>query len=103
MSVACPKCQEPNPDAARFCRKCHTPLSYVCPACKHTQPHGGTCDACGVDFLKFGMMQLGHLQTTLASERRRATTQISVVKEIVLAIVTGGFSLLRLLRGRSGK
>lgn len=96
MSEACPKCREENTDDARFCRRCHTPLSYACPACKHTQRHGGTCDACGVDFLTHAMMQLDQLKTTLDSQRGRAATQTTVLKEVVLAVATGGFSLRRL-------
>jgi hypothetical protein len=103
MTETCPKCREPNADDARFCRRCHTPLRYICPACKATQRHGGTCDACGVDFLKFSMIQLERLKTTLGTERGRAATQASVVKEIILALATGGFSLLRLFRHRGAK
>ena len=98
MSAVCPKCQEQNTDQARFCRRCHTPLSYVCPACKHVQTHGGACDACGVDFLKYSLTQMEQLKTTLAKERRRTTTTAAVLREAVFAVFSGGLSLLRLLR-----
>lgn len=103
MSETCPKCHEANADDARFCRRCHAPLSYVCPACKAVQRHGGTCDTCGVDFTKHAMMQLDRLKTTLETERGQITKQTSVAKEIMLAVGTGGFSLLRLLFRRSAR
>jgi len=100
MSVTCPKCSEENVDAARFCRRCHMTISFVCPACRAVQRHGGTCDACGVDFLKYGMIQMDRLKATLEKERGQITKQTSVAKEIMLAVATGGFSLLRLLYRR---
>ncbi len=100
MSVGCPKCRHDNPETVRFCTRCHTPLRYVCPACAHVQAHGGTCDACGVDFFKFGMAQLA--QVTLREEGQSARMQrrAGVFREVVLALLTGGLSLLKFLRPR---
>jgi zinc-ribbon domain len=51
--MECPKCASKARDTARFCPRCHATLRYECPACFHQQVHGGSCDKCGVDFLKY--------------------------------------------------
>ena len=100
MSIACHKCGQSNPDSVRFCTKCHFPLRFVCPACAHTQRVGGTCEACGVDFEKYGLTQLSRVKLESERETARLQKQTSVFREVVLAFATGGFSLLKFLRSR---
>src|SRR5580698_8054978 len=49
----CPKCGATAREVARFCQRCHMTLRFSCPACKNEQRTGGTCEKCGVDFLKY--------------------------------------------------
>jgi len=49
----CPKCGAEARDIARFCPRCHATLRYQCPSCGHEQRHGGECEKCGVNFLKY--------------------------------------------------
>jgi methionyl-tRNA synthetase len=100
MSIACHKCGQSNPDSVRFCTKCHFPLRFVCPACAHTQRVGGTCEACGVEFEKHGLTQLSRMKLESERETARLQKQTSVFREVILAIATGGFSLLKYLRSR---
>jgi len=100
MSIACHKCGQSNADSVRFCTKCHFPLRFVCPACAHTQRVGGTCEACGVQFEKYGLTQLSRMKLESERETARLQKQTSVFREVVLAIATGGFSLLKYLRPR---
>ena len=100
MSIACHKCGQSNADSVRFCTTCHFPLRFVCPACAHTQRVGGTCEACGVQFEKYGLTQLSRMKLESERETARLQKQTSVFREVVLAIATGGFSLLKYLRPR---
>jgi len=100
MSIACHKCGQSNPDSVRLCTKCHFPLRFVCPACAHTQRVGGTCEACGVEFEKYGLTQLSRMKLESERETARLRKQTSVFREVILAIATGGFSLLKYLRSR---
>ena len=100
MSIACDKCGQSNLDSVRFCTKCHFPLRFVCPACAHTQRVGGTCEACGVEFEKYGLTQLSRMKLESEREKARLQKQTSVFREVILAIATGGFSLLKYLRSR---
>lgn len=96
----CPKCGRANPDAAQFCLQCHTPLRYVCPACKHVQLQGGKCEQCGVDFAKYAAMLVFQGQSQVQQERQRVKARNSIIKQILLLPVTGGWSLLSYLRSR---
>ena len=98
--MQCPKCRQDNPEKAQYCVRCHTPLSYTCPACKHVQAQGGKCDTCGVDFAKYSAMLIFSAKDAAARERERTRTQTGIVKQILLLPITGGFSLLKYLRER---
>ena len=100
MSVACHKCGQSNTDNVRFCTTCHFPLRFVCPACAHTQRTGGTCEACGVEFEKYSLTQLSRMKLESERETARLKKQSTVLREVILAIATGGFSLLKYLRSR---
>ena len=92
--IPCPKCAAPNRERVQFCIRCHTPLRVVCPACAHGQEAGTTCEKCGVDFEKYGLMKLAALQTELEQGRRRSVKRTALAKAILLAPVTLGWSLL---------
>ena len=98
--MLCPKCRQENPEKAQYCVRCHTPLSYTCPACKHVQTHGGKCDQCGVDFVKYSAMLLFSAKDAAARERERTRAQTSIIKQIVLLPITGGISLVKYLLGQ---
>lgn len=100
MSVACQKCGQENQDTVRFCTTCHFPIRFVCPACAHTQRQGGLCEKCGVEFATYGMAQLSRLKVESERETARMKKQSATFREVVLAVATGGFSLLKYLRFR---
>jgi double zinc ribbon protein len=100
MSAECSRCRQVNPEAARFCSRCHTPLRFTCPACGHVQDHAGACDACGVDFLKHGLVQFGRMQAEAARERDRDRRRHELLRQLALVPLTGGLSLLKYLRNR---
>ena len=100
MSLACSKCGQSSPDSARFCVRCHFPLRFVCPACKHEQQSGSVCETCGVEFAKYGMAQLSQMQVQMERETGRMKKRNTMFREILLAFATGGASLLKYLRPR---
>lgn len=96
--MQCPKCRQENPEKAQYCVRCHTPLSYTCPACKNVQAQGGKCDKCGVDFAKYSAMLIFSAKDAAAREHERTRAQTGIIKQILLLPITGGFSLLKYLR-----
>ncbi len=43
----CPSCSNPNPDGARFCNECATPLAGLCPSCGTENPPAAKfCNQC---------------------------------------------------------
>jgi uncharacterized membrane protein YvbJ len=97
--MQCPKCRQENPEHAQFCVRCHTPLSYTCPACKHVQAHGGQCEQCGVDFAKYSALLVFTAQETASQARERTRARTSIVRQIILLPITGGISLVKYLLG----
>jgi PHP family Zn ribbon phosphoesterase len=95
--MQCPKCQQDNAAAAQFCTRCHTPLRYTCPACKHVQTHGGRCDECGVDFAKYAAMLIFSAQDTARRDHERTRERTSYLKQLLLLPITGGISLVKFL------
>ena len=98
--MQCPRCGQANPETAQFCTRCHAPLRYTCPACKHVQAQGGKCEKCGVDFAKYSAMLIFSAKDAAVGERERTRAQTGIVKQILLLPITGGFSLLKYLRER---
>ena len=48
--MKCPKCQFANPEGARFCNECGSPLDITCPKCGKANPPGSKfCNGCGHD------------------------------------------------------
>jgi len=100
--MRCAKCGTDNPETHQFCARCHAPVRFNCPACKHTQDHGGRCDRCGVDFVKYAMMLVsqGQANTQQARDRKRGRNEI--VWQVLLLPITGGWSLLKYLKRSTG-
>lgn len=96
--MRCAKCGHDNPDTNQFCLRCHAPTRFTCPACKHTQDHGGHCDQCGVDFIKYATMLVFQGQTSTQQARLRKKGRGEVIRQILLLPITGGWSLLKYLR-----
>jgi predicted amidophosphoribosyltransferase len=69
--MQCPKCKTENSDAITYCVRCHTPLKYTCPACKHVQLQGGTCEKCGVDFAKYAAMLVFQARDAAQASRKK--------------------------------
>jgi hypothetical protein len=98
--MQCPKCKQENPETVVYCLRCHTPLKYTCPACRHVQPHGGSCEKCGVDFAKYAAMLAFRARDEAAAQRRRAKARTTVWRQVVLLPITGGLSLVKFLLGK---
>ena len=95
--MRCPKCSQENTDAAQYCSRCHAPLRFVCPACKHVQTHGDKCEKCGVDFAKYAGMMMFQVKTQADKEHERLRQRAGFFKQILLLPITGGLSLLHYL------
>ncbi len=94
----CPKCGGDNRDEIQFCLRCHAPLRYTCPACRHVQDHGGQCDQCGVDFLKYAAMMVFNAQEQAQLERHSSLHRSNLFKQILLLPLTGGLSIMSFIR-----
>jgi len=98
--MQCPKCKAENAETLTFCVRCHTPLKYTCPSCKHVQFHGGTCEKCGVDFAKYAAMLVFQAKDTAQAVRRKAQGRSALLKQILLLPITGGLSLIKYFVGK---
>lgn len=98
--VKCPKCATPAGDLARFCPRCHATLRYECPACKHQQLQGGTCEKCGVDFLKYITAMLAAEKSKAEAAHERVEKRSHLMRNLMLSPFNMGIPLIRdLLRG----
>lgn len=93
----CPKCGAEVRDIARFCRRCHATLRYACPACKHEQRHGGTCDKCGIDFLKYITAVVANKQAESDALQERQERRSTLLKNLVTVPFNLGIPLLKSL------
>jgi hypothetical protein len=98
--MQCPKCRLENAESVTYCVRCHTPLKYTCPACRHVQSLGGSCEKCGVDFAKYAAMLVFRARDEASARRGHATTQAAVWQQVFLLPITGGFSLVKFLLGK---
>jgi hypothetical protein len=98
--MRCPKCGRETPDTASFCIRCHATLRFVCPACRHPQDHGRTCDACGADFEKYLEVLETRMVEQAEAERRRTRARASLLRQVLLLPLTGGLSLLKYFHDR---
>lgn len=95
MSMECPKCAGPVRDIARFCPRCHATLRYDCPACHHEQRHGGACDKCGVNFLKYLNAVVTAKQAEADVIHDKIERRTSLMKHVLYTPFTLGIPLLR--------
>jgi hypothetical protein len=102
-TVKCPKCGADAREVARFCQRCHMTLRYSCPACKNEQRKGGTCEKCGVDFLKYIVAVVDAKRDTRDVEQERLDRRSGLIKNVLMIPLTGGLSLLKLLRPAQNK
>jgi hypothetical protein len=91
----CPKCGAEARDVARFCRRCHATLRYQCPACKHEQRQGGTCEKCGVDFLKYIMAVVANKHAESDAIYERQERRSTLLKNLLYVPLSLGIPLLR--------
>jgi hypothetical protein len=97
-TLKCPKCGATAREVARFCQRCHMTLRFSCPACKNEQRTGGTCEKCGVDFLKYIVAVVDAKKQSRDAEQERFDRRTGLVKNILAIPLTGGLSLLALFR-----
>jgi hypothetical protein len=95
--MECPKCGQTVRDVATFCTRCHMTLRFKCPACQNEQRHGGTCDKCGVDFLKYGAALIAQSRAKTDAEHDRLEGRSNLLKNLLFIPLTGGISLVRQL------
>ena len=55
---------------------------------------------CGVQFVKYGMAQLSLMEVQSERDTGRMKKRSAMFREILLAVATGGISLLKYLRPR---
>jgi|SRR5208282_1049828 hypothetical protein len=91
----CPKCGAEARDVARFCRRCHATLRYQCPACQHEQRQGGSCEKCGVDFLKYITAVVVTKQAEADAIHERIERRSTFMKNLFWVPLTLGIPLLR--------
>jgi hypothetical protein len=94
-TVKCPKCGSDVRDVARFCQRCHHTMRYECPSCHHQQRTGGTCEKCGIDFLKYigAVMSQKHAETDAMHERFEQRSNF--MKNLLYLPFTLGFPIIR--------
>ena len=91
----CPKCGAEARDVARFCRRCHATLRYECPACKHEQRQGGTCEKCGVDFLKYIIAVVATKKAESDAIYEKQERRSTLLKNLLSVPLNLGIPLLR--------
>lgn len=101
--MQCPKCGAQARDAGRFCPRCHATLCFECPACHHEQSHGGTCDNCGVDFVKYFTAMVAMKKSESDAAHSRHQQRSSLLRNLLLLPFNMGWPLIRDLLGGSRK
>jgi hypothetical protein len=99
--ITCPKCGADAREIARFCPRCHATLRYECPACKHEQRKGGSCEKCGVDFMKYVTAVVAAKKIEADQIHDRIERRTGIIKQVLLLPITGGFSLIKHFLKRS--
>ena len=101
--MKCPKCSSEVRDIARFCRRCHATLRYECPSCRNEQRHGGICDRCGVNFLKYVTAVVSAKQAEADAIHERIERRSSLLTNLLSLPFTGGIPLIRKLFAGTSK
>lgn len=101
--MQCPKCGGEARDIARFCPRCHATLRYECPSCHHEQRQGGTCEKCGVNFLKYLSAVVAIKKAESDAIHDRIERRSSLIRNVLLLPFDMGWSFLRSLRGNARK
>lgn len=96
--MQCSKCKSEASDMARFCPRCHTTLLFECPSCHYQQRHGGTCDKCGVDFMKYLSAMVAVKKTESEAVHSKSMKRSNFIKNILLLPFDMGWSFFRDLR-----
>ncbi len=103
-AVQCPKCGSSVRRVARFCQRCHNTMRFECPACGHSQRVGGTCEKCGIDFIKYIGAVVAAKQAEADAIHEKLERRSALMKNLILAPLTGGMNLIRyFLVGRDRK
>jgi len=103
--INCPKCGTAVRDIARFCTRCHATLRFRCPSCGNEQRQGGTCEKCGVDFLKYISALMAANKAEADQFHDRVEQRSTLLKNILWVPFTLGIPLIRSLlisRDRKG-
>jgi NMD protein affecting ribosome stability and mRNA decay len=95
--MQCPKCGTQVRDIARFCIRCHATLRFQCPSCANEQLHGGTCEKCGVNFLKYIGAILAAKKAEADQFHDRLEQRSTLLKNMLWVPFTLGIPLIRSL------
>lgn len=101
--MQCPKCGAEARDVARFCPRCHATLRFECPACHHEQAHGGSCESCGVDFMKYFTAMVAMKKSESDAAHSKVAQRSNLLRNLVLLPFNMGLPLIRDLLGGSRK
>jgi hypothetical protein len=93
--IQCPKCAADAREVARFCPRCHATLRLECPACQHEQRKGGSCEKCGVDFVKYITAVVAAKKVEADQVHDRIERRTGIIKQVFLLPVTGGLFLFK--------
>ena len=102
--MQCQKCKTDNPESFTYCVRCHAPLKYTCPACKHVQLQGGKCEKCGVDFAKYAAMMIFQAKDAARAERQKPVWRPPVWAHVVFfpipTLIVLSLYVVRRVRGK---
>jgi hypothetical protein len=73
-------------------------LRFTCPSCKHEQRTGGTCEKCGIDFLKYIGAIVAAKKDESDAAHERLERRSKLLRNILYIPLTGGLSLFSMLR-----
>jgi hypothetical protein len=93
--IKCPKCAADAREVARFCPRCHATLRFECPACTHEQRKGGSCEKCGVDFVKYITAVVAGKKVEADQVHDRIERRTGIIRQVFLLPLTGGLSLFK--------
>ena len=101
--MQCPKCKTENSERVTYCVRCHTPLKYTCPACRHLQLKGGSCEKCGVDFAKYAAMLIFQAKNAAEEQRENAMWRPPLWAKIIFFPIPHMIQLVTYFVGKARK